>query len=79
MSISVPNQGDPCACGSVDAWHPGCYTLKQGQEYELQRLRGLMAEAVRDFHGKAVVFSAAFLAAAEPAKRPRRALRGDAA
>ena len=74
MSISVPNQGDPCACGSV-----GCYTLKQGQEHGLQRLRGLMAEAVRDFHGKAVLFSAAFLAAAEPAKRPRRALRGDAA
>jgi hypothetical protein len=69
----VPNQGDPCACGSVDTWHPECYALKAGREYELQRLRQLMAEAVRDFHGKAVLFSAAFLKAAEPAKTKRRA------
>ena len=68
---SVPNQGDPCACGSVDTWHPECYTLKEGREAEIQRLRALMAEAVRDFHGKAVLFSAAFLTAAEPPKMTR--------
>lgn len=63
---SVPNQGDPCACGSVDTWHPECYALKDGREAEIQKLRALMAEAVRDFHGKAVLFSAAFLNAAGP-------------
>ena len=72
---SVPNQGDPCACGSVDTWHPECYALKDSREAEIQKLRALMAEAVRDFHGKAVLFSAAFLKAAEPAKT-RRGARG---
>ena len=69
---SVPNQGDPCACGSVDTWHPECYSLKAGREAEIQKLRALMAEAVRDFHGKAVLFSAAFLNAAGPAHARRR-------
>lgn len=31
---------------------------------EIDRLRSLMAEAVRDFHGKSVLFSADFLDAA---------------
>jgi hypothetical protein len=38
-------------------------------------LRALMAEAVRDFHGKAVLFSAAFLKAAGPTRARLRASR----
>lgn len=73
---SVPNQGDPCACGSVDTWHPECYALKEGREAEIQKLRALMAEAVRDFHGKAVLFSAAFLNAAGPTRSQKMRAAG---
>ena len=73
---SVPNQGDPCACGSVDTWHPECYALKDGREAEIQKLRALMAEAVRDFHGKAVLFSAAFLNAAGPTRSQKMRAAG---
>lgn len=72
----VPNQGDPCACGSVDTWHPECYALKAGREAEIQKLRALMAEAVRDFHGKAVLFSAAFLNAAGPTRSQKMRAAG---
>ena len=41
---SVPNQGDPCACGSVDTWHPECYARDDGREAKIQKLRALMAE-----------------------------------
>ena len=36
---SVPNQGDPCACGSVDTWHPECYERNDGREAKLKKLR----------------------------------------
>jgi hypothetical protein len=38
--------------------------LIEADAREIERLRTLMAEAVRDFHAKAVLFSAEFLDAA---------------
>ena len=68
----IPSCGDPCPCGDVDTWHLECYTPNDGPEAEIQKLHGLMAEAVRDFHGRGVLFSAAFLDAAKPQKKRRK-------